>query len=355
MDNSRRIGISILLLFFLLFPITTIAADSNEKAQFMAFSNWAISANPSVLDYGYKKDAVENFLNSILNSPFKLNTSNSQGQGHTFTVRLQDLEWDYNKKIIRSRIGDYRWIDLDSDNTYELLVTADFSGRPFYNNLFIVKKNNNSFNIQQINTWQIEKLDGTKEDLKNCQSGVKSACFKGIVGNLDNDTNIEIIVRQNLTEYRGSKPMAIWPVVYKLDKTKYIDKSNKYRELYENIVLPEIDNEIVSINKILDLERSSAATDVSRERKENAERLEEELSAKYLVRDKISRVIGDNPQVGLEKAITWSKSSKVNYRKNAISVFTDIKGEKSYDALWMLTLDKDPSVAELAKHALDKF
>ncbi len=73
------------------------------------------------------------------------------------------------------------------------------------------------------------------------------------------------------------------------------------------------------------------------------------VSCLTMERDRIKRVLGQEPLAGLKDAEAWAKSDNSAFRSNAATVLADIATPAALAELRKLAVDKDPSVSIPAK------
>lgn len=209
---------------------------------------------------------------------------------------------------ISASVGDFVFDDLDGDGQFELLATVDYSGRGFFNTLFVVSRDSDSFRNQAIEVWNMRSL----------KAGIRD---------LDNDGRDELIVRKQLTPYLGSQPQAIWTAVYALTKSEYVDRSTNFTAFYVNEVIPRLKQKPASLGN----STANGNDDVYRV----------ELA-------KIERTINLNPVAGLQLALAWCQDPKPIRRIFAASILGDINDQTATEALQKLTSDANADVATSA-------
>lgn len=359
--------VAIICLSLLPAHIVSAVPDATDKALEIIYSDWNTKAKPTIVEKSFDKVDVARFIELLLDAN---NLRKSHKDNDVVEILIRDLDSpdvkDYGRELHEKGItitsaGDFKWVDLDSDGVYELFVTVDYSGRAFFNNLYIVKQKKDTFTYKTISTENIERLDGTIEDLYSDTYGSLQICFKGcklIINDVDNDGYMELILPQRLTEYYGARPMAIWTAIYKWNGKEFQDASEKFKDFYKKVMLPKVDLNIREANKAAEVFRAKLLSGkhdyTEKDIKFYEEIYEEGLSTDWIIRDKISRLIGEDPKAGLERAKKWMNSSNDNLRKNAIVVFGEIKDEESIKQLEELSFDPDKIVADKAKYILDK-
>ncbi|MFQ6120973.1 MAG: hypothetical protein ACE5KE_13950 [Methanosarcinales archaeon] len=356
----------LVLSFILLFASRGYATSSD-----IASSNWSVGAKPSVIEMGFDKTSIARFIELLVDA---YNVGKAHKRDDIIEINIKVLDDAdirnfrrelYGAGIITTRVGDFKWIDLDADGVYELLVSVDYSGRAFFNNLYIVKQRGQTYTYQWIFVENVGRFDEVIEDLEKGWRGSMTLCFRGckmVIKDMDNDGSLELIIPIKLTEYRGARPYALWTAIYKWNGEKFQDASEQFKDFYQTVLLPKVDTRIRELEEEmrkfqseLDSLRNQLKDEPKsrRVRRVFLEELEESLSAEWIIRDKISRLLGD-PLAGLEKAKKWAESPNINLRKNAIVVFEDIKDEESLSYLELLSHDPNPSVAQKAQHTLKR-
>jgi hypothetical protein len=217
-------------------------------------------------------------------------------------------------------VGSYRVVDLDGDGVPELIVALDFSGRAFFNTLRVVWAEGPGFRVQDLPAWNLGSL-------------------AGIVSDLNSDGKMELILPQELTPYLGSRPMATWRAVYTLDSNlRYRKRSERFKEFYDTHELPRIAAEIDRNTTNAGLQSRSAMSD--------------RLLVLQIERDKIHRILGDDPEAGLATALECSTSGDPTRRLLAVGVLADIGNPRAREALKVLARDAIRDVAVQAASAL---
>src|SRR5712692_7253564 len=128
-------------------------------------ADWSVLAKPSVVEKGFDNGAVAEFMNTF---------------------------WDDPEDPLKAdQVSDFRWVDIERDGVYELLViySGTASPRRFFGGPAIFKVIAGKKVWHQTLSGDISKLDGVIEDL-------------------DEDGTPELILPIWLTNYRGTRPLA---------------------------------------------------------------------------------------------------------------------------------------------------
>lgn len=261
--------------------------------------NWEVKTKPSIIEMGIDKESIARFIKKV--------TKNDHIEVH---------------------IGDYKWVDVDANGIYDLIATVDYSGRGFFNICYIINQRKKDYRFQEINVWNIEKLDSVIKDLNN-------------------DGYQELILPMLLGSYRGTKPYAVWYAIYKWDGERFKDESSQFIDFYKSLRLQvEVRIREIEERKITIPEGFVTEAKLAEEGREEA------LSAEWLILDKIDRLTSKDSRAGLERAKKWASSSNARLRENAAIVFEEGKDEESINFLELLSLDPDPGVAQRARNAI---
>jgi hypothetical protein len=211
-------------------------------------------------------------------------------------------------------VSDFVFKDFDADGQLELLAAVDLSGRELFNTLVVVRRQKDSFSVQQIETIGIRTLKGTFADLNG-------------------DGSQELLVPTPITPYLGAAtPQATWTAIYGWSGLLLVDQSNQSSAYYESAVLPGL------LQKLNDLQSTSPGTI--------------QLDIAQIGYDKILRVAEKDPTAGLMLALTWAATGDSTHRILAADVLADIGTATALAALQKLSQDADPNVVIYAQAAL---
>ncbi len=202
----------------------------------------------------------------------------------------------------------------------------DFSGRALYNNLFIVKQIAGAYRRQNIDIYRAESFH---DSLGSSMS----------ISDLDHDGTLELILPIALESYRGASPTPVWTSIYKWEKNGYIEADDRFKDFYSGILLPNVDKKI---------------EELTRGKSEAEQDLDERLMSIWVIKDKIIRLLGIDPQAGIQRAIKWTKSPNPKVRENAVITLSDIPGVEATRLLEALSADPNYSVNIRAQRGLKK-
>lgn len=180
-------------------------------------------------------------------------------------------------------IEQFKWVDLAGDGLSELLVETH---HPALSALSIYWHEGSGAYRSQTLVGEmngIQDLDGT---------GSKEIIM---------DSYLDVSGRR-----AAGTPTPIWPQVYRLDGEKYVPASKDFHEYYDLKVLPKLDKKIG--------EAPAGRETVG--------------AALNMERDKIERVLGRDPNAGLDNARRWARSDNPDLIDDAVDVFRDIGGHE---------------------------
>jgi hypothetical protein len=199
-------------------------------------------------------------------------------------------------------IGDSRIVDLDGDGAPELVVSLDYSGRAFFNQVRII--------------WS----DGRTQEIE-----VESmASLEAAIQDLDLDGKSELILNRALSYYLGANiPMPIWTAIYSLGENgEFTEQSAKFPFFYDNTALPEINQKLYDIK--LD--------------KKHLDNMQE-IQVLEIQRDKLLRILGRDSNAGLASAVAWARDPDSKTRAMAVSVLSEIDNPLADQMLQKLAKD----------------
>jgi hypothetical protein len=136
--------------------------------------------------------------------------------------------------------------------------------------------------------------------------------LRNTIRDLNGDGQKELILYSYIGSgnYEGITPQGMWPQVYRLKGTKYVEASRDFPGFYHDVILPQL------ARKIDELQRKQPPDSPDNEN----------IAVLKMERDKILRVIERQPTAGLEQARAWMNSSDPQVIGYAAVVFGDIGG-----------------------------
>ena len=183
-------------------------------------------------------------------------------------------------------ISVFKWVDLAGDGKCELVLGTHW---PALSATTIYWQESTGDFINQTLTGEVSLKDGIKD--------------------LNGDGKKEIIVDSYLdpTGRRAAgSATPVWPQVYRLQDEEYVPASAEFPGFYDLEILPKLDREIADTPP-----RSQLAA-----------------AALEMQRDKIRRVLGRDPNAGLEKARYWATTGDPQLIWDAVDVLRDIGGHE---------------------------
>jgi hypothetical protein len=270
-------------------------------------ADWSVHAKPSVVERKFDPSAAAKLFDEEGTEP--------------------------EEQMKPEQIGDFQWLDVDKDGVYELLVTYAAS-RAFFGGPAIFKSvAGKKVRLQTLNGWMLRYLNDALKDL-------------------DGDGVPELLLPILLSEYRGARFMPVWTAVYKWNGEKFVDMSSQFSEFYHRDVLPEIEMQIQKAS--VPWQPPAAGTASPEDIELSHQSHDEELATAWVVRDKIMRVLGEEPRAGVERAYEWARSPNENIRADAMVVFEELEDPAFTAELQVLAVDPYPSVAHGARRVLER-
>ncbi len=217
------------------------------------------------------------------------------------SIRTTDLKPVEVKALLGSEaddatVCDYAFADVAGDGFYRLLVSVDYSGRYWCNQLIVIS--NDGARARQIQVWNVEHI---------ADIVVKSAGRE------------TLRVPQAITDYEGAECVAVVPMFYSFPGGTLVTAAAEHAADYQDLR-----------TKL----RATVPSDICAQ----------------IVTDKVDRLLG-NKTAGFSRAKTWMKSPDPSVRRKAVRVLEDIGDTASQAALKELSGDKDPTVSTEADAA----
>ena len=303
-------------------------AVSEKEAREIASSDWGVNAEPSIKKKPFSQEAVRDLIGALA---YAVSSKTKLLGSDILEVKIDDLAWSEVREINSAFpwtlgwIGALKWADVDADGAYELLVTMNFRGpdicpvtTTFYYDLVVMKQVAGAYRMQKL----LIDLKGPSKTFTGSLHNLRDSLNYMAISDLDHDGTLELVLPIDL-EYSD----AVWTSFYKWENNGYIEADKQFKGLYEQILLPEIEKRIEALSK---------------NKSEAEQELDEELVCEWVIRDKIVRLLGKDPQAGFQRAIKWTKSLSSNVREYAALVFNEIPGEEAARYLEELAAeDKD--------------
>jgi VCBS repeat protein len=206
---------------------------------------------------------------------------------------LNDLAGD---DPLHAEVGAFGWYDLNGDGHYDLVVTEDLSGRAHFDYLAIYGQSNSG--TVQLIQW----IEGDR---------IPSDLGK-VVQDLNGDGKDELIIPATLVSYTTASTIT-WPEIYRLLNGKYVEASSDFPAYYDSQVLPLLERKI----------------NAARNRSPLGWQDETQAAAALMVKAKILRVLGRDPNAGVLDANVWMQSDNPELLQYAIATFGAIGGHDS--------------------------
>ena len=188
-------------------------------------------------------------------------------------------------------IGEFEWVDLRGDGKLELVAILDVNGRKFFNALAVFQRDPaGKVSYQELRGWMIRDL-------------------QEVIRDLNGDRRDELVIPTVLFQYNTAATFT-WPVVYRLEKGKYVDASRDFPKFYDDEVLPKLDQRLTEYQSMPGQGNHDMAAILIFER------------------EKIVRTLGRNPTAGLQEAYRWMNSDDPLLLLAAAATFKDIGGHQ---------------------------
>ncbi len=225
------------------------------------------------------------------------------------TLGQEDPDW-----LVEQYWGGFTWVDLAGDGKYELLVSR-------YNKAI---KDLTIFWQEAPGKLRVQYYLGASIDPNET------------IEDLNGDGKKELILMAKLdSESRPNSnfaPVAVWPQVCRLQNGHYVEASRDFPRYYDDTILPPLEKAMSEMRQgVAEQQREPKPTPGPKygtQEQVDATWREPErrLAAYVMIRDKILRVLGRDPNAGLAEAREWMKSPDPELAEDAVVVLKDMGG-----------------------------
>lgn len=189
--------------------------------------------------------------------------------------------------LTEAEIGQFRWVDLAGNGTYQLVTTSSYPCAKFV---------------------EVDDRDASGK-IRMVQTIGGWANLKTGISDLNGDGRDELIIAKPLVEY-SCAAVATWTAVYRLENGKYVEASRDFPKFYDEQVLPGLEERITDYQSRL------------------GQDCRHQIAAASLERDKILRVLGRNPAAGLNQAHQWMNTDDPSLLLDAEVTLKEIGGHQ---------------------------
>jgi len=148
----------------LLSSFMLLQAGGSERVDLRAIS-WRVSDENDKILKTTKKQDVELLIFEITSGDGKSLSEWKSDYLKEFPTANADLsDIDFLHKIFT--VGEFRFVDLDSDGIYELVASLDNTGRAFYNTIKVIRKRGGGLESQGITSWNPKDYSSSLSERK---------------------------------------------------------------------------------------------------------------------------------------------------------------------------------------------
>jgi len=128
-----------------------------------------------------------------------------------------------NTDIAPIDVGEAAFADIEGNGKLELVATGDWSGRAFYNNVFVVTKKNGKY------SW----------------TSVHGNVFPGPLPerlvDVDGDGRLELVLENYIDRYEGANRVPLETLIYSWQKDRFVENSDAFPFYYRDRVVPKLE------------------------------------------------------------------------------------------------------------------
>lgn len=222
---------------------------------------------------------------------------------------LSGLPMDNSQRIMPSEnVTEFSWVDLDGNGEYALIMVQMPAVCHVCNSVLLICQQS------EVGKTNMQVLPGTYP-------------LTRAIRDLNGDGKKELIIPPPALhpdwESFGAVKEVDWPRVYRLENGKYAEASSEFPNYYGAEVLPPIENAISQARFRIANGPIGSKPTVSW-----LQYMHRKVAGLTMERDKILRVIGRDPEAGLQNAREWMNSSDPALVQDAATVFADIGGHE---------------------------
>lgn len=132
-----------------------------------------------------------------------------------------------NADLVPPTVGEARFVDLDRNGTLELVATVDYSGRGFFNNVVVVRQQQDDF------TWTGVSNNG--RSIEDLLAHLVDANGDGVP---------ELVLEKFIDRYEGALQVPVETVIYRWGSAGFRDESDAFPEYYRTRVIPQLEERL---------------------------------------------------------------------------------------------------------------